>query len=475
MKKIIILAVILLALAGGGYWYWEAHASSGTVFRFEEVARGRLVSTVGATGTLQPSEVVDVGAQVQGRIIFLGDDENTQSKKVDWGSEVQGPSKDSSGKEVPGTLLAQIDPSIYEAQRNASKAQVMQAEASLKQIQAQLESAKADVKVKTATLFQATRDWNRAERLLPTGGVAQAEHDQYHATFDAATANLAVSKANLEAAKANVSTAEAQLGVAKANLANSQQNLDYTTIRAPTTGVVIDRRVNVGQTVVASLSAPSLFLIAKDLKKMEVWATVNEVDVGKIFAGQDVKFTVDAQSGHVYHGKVVPQGKQPFRLNASMVQNVVTYTVVVSADNSSGLLRPYLTTNLSFIVADKKDALLVPNAALRWQPPKEKIAPDVRDAYAHHRGKKRSATDAEGQDHGFVWVPAEDGHVRFIEVQTGLSDGANTEILGVVGDGSLPEHTQLIVGEGRVGGNGGGGNNPFSIQFFKGNQKKDKE
>jgi HlyD family secretion protein len=475
MKKIIILALILIALAGGGYWYWEAHASSGTVFRFEEVTRGRLVSTVGATGTLQPSEVVDVGAQVLGRIIYIGKDKNTHSGIVDWGSEVVGPVLDSSGKEVkPGTLLAQIDPSLYEAQRNAAKAQVAQAEASLKQVHAALKSAEADVKVKTATLFQATRDWSRAEKLLPTGGVAQAEHDQYHATFDAATANLAVSKANLEAATANVGASEAQLAVAKANLANAQQNLDYTTITAPTTGVVIDRRVNVGQTVVASLSAPSLFLIAKDLKKMEVWATVNEVDVGKIFAGQDVKFTVDALPGHIYRGKVVPQGSLPFRLNASMVQNVVTYTVVVSADNSNGLLRPYLTTNLSFIVADKKDALRVPNAALRWQPPKERIAPDVRDAYAQHHGKKHSATDTEGQDRGFVWVPTEDGHVRFIEVQTGLSDGVNTEVLGVVGDGSLAEHTQLIVGEGRIGNNGGGGNNPFSIQFFKGN-KKEKE
>ena len=133
--------------------------------------------------------------------------------------------------------------------------------------------------------------------------------------------------------------------------------------------------------MVASLSAPSLFLIAKDLSKMEVWATVNEVDVGKIHAGQDVNFTVDAFPGRVYHGKVVPQGKLPFRLNATMNQNVVTYTVVVSVDNKDGMLSPYLTTNLTFIVADKKDALLVPNAALRWQPTREQIAPELRDAY----------------------------------------------------------------------------------------------
>jgi HlyD family secretion protein len=476
MKKIIILAVILIALAGGGYWYWEASAASAIAFRFEEVGRGRLVATVGATGTLQPREVVDVGAQVLGRIIYIGHDSNTRSGIVDWGSEVKGPELDSSGNIVkPGTLLAQIDPSIYEAQRNANAAQVKQAEAALKQVQAQLASAEADVKVKTATLFQATRDWNRAEKLLPTGGVAQAEHDQYHATFDAATANLAVSKANLEAARANVDTAQAQIGVAQANLKNSQTNLDYCTITAPTTGIVVDRRVNVGQTVVASLSAPSLFLIAKDLTKMEVWATVNEVDIGRMKADGRVDFTVDSNPGRVYHGKVVPQGKLPLRLNATMTSNVVTYTVVVSVDNEDLALRPYQTTNLSFIVEDKKDALLVPNAALRWQPAKEQIAPDVRSAYFKLKNKKHAATDADAQDRGLVWTQGDDGYVRYIEVKTGLSDGAKTEVLGVIGDATLPEHTHIVVGEEKKNGGGSGGTNPFSIQFFKGNKAKDKE
>src|SRR5208283_872004 len=133
--------------------------------------------------------------------------------------------------------------------------------------------------------------------------------------------------------------------------------------------------------------------VAKDLSKMEVWATVNEVDVGKIKVGQDVNFTVDAYQGEVYHGKVVPQGKLSKRLNATMNQNVVTYTVVVSVDNKDLKLDPYLTTNLSFIIEDKKNALLVPNAALRWQPSQKQIAPEVRDAYNKLRGKKRSPTD----------------------------------------------------------------------------------
>jgi HlyD family secretion protein len=443
MKKIIIALILVAGAGAGGFWYWKAHAAAGTTYNFAEVKRGRLEATVGATGTLQPREVVDVGAQVAGRIIFIGKDANTKSGIVDWGSEVEGPVLDKDGKVVkPGTVLAQIDPALYEAQLNSAQASV--------------KAAKADVLVKAANLDLMTRDWGRAQSLFGTGGVAQAEYDQAKANFEAAKSNLELSKANV--------------GLAEANQRNAQTNLEYTTISAPVNGIVIDRRVNVGQTVVASLSAPSLFLIAKDLSKMEVWATVNEVDVGKIHAGQDVKFTVDAFPGRVYKGQVVPQGKLPFRLNATMNQNVVTYTVVVSVDNKDGLLRPYLTTNLTFIVADKKNALLVPNAALRYQPPREQIAPEQRDTYLQLKGKKRAPSDSEPTDHGFVWVKGDDGFLRYIELHTGLSDSVNTEVLGVLSGGELPEGTSIIVGEGRADAHNNGAN-PFVASPFK--QKKE--
>jgi HlyD family secretion protein len=438
MKTIVTFLILALALGGGGYYYYKTHNTPRSTFNLAEVHRGHLEATVGSTGTLQPRELVDVGAQVQGRIIKIGEDKSTKSGIVDWGSEVVGPELDSEGKIVKtGTVLAQIDPLIYEAQRNSA--------------QASLKAANADVKVKTATLDQATRDFERVKKLHATGGVAQAEYDQSKATFDAATANLELSKSSVS--------------LQEANLKSAQTNLDYTTISAPVKGVVIDRRVNVGQTVVASLSAPSLFLIAKDLSQMEIWATVNEVDVGKIRAGMDVKFTVDAFAGRVSHGKVVPQGKLPFRLNATMNQNVVTYTVVVSVDNTDRKLSPYMTTNLTFIVADKKDALLVPNAALRWQPAREQIVPDQRDDYFKLKGKKRLPTDPEGLDVGFVWVKGENGFVRFIQVKTGLSDSVNTEVVGVL-TGELPEGTQLIVGEGK-GDAKGGGANPFVASPFQ--------
>src|SRR5262249_53967018 len=239
------------------------------------------VATISSTGTLQPRELVDIGAQVAGRIVFIGKDPNTKSGFVDWGSEVEGPVTDQVGNAVkPGTVLAQIDDELYKAQ--------------LKSAEAAEKVAEADLEQKKATLAQVTSDWNRAQRLFETKGIAQQEYDLYHAQFKAATANVEASKA--------------QIAVAQANMKTAQTNLNYTTITSPVNGVVIDRRVNVGQTVVASLSAPSLFLIAKDLSRLEVWATVNEVDVNRIYVGQKVKFTVDALAGRVDHGQVVPQG-----------------------------------------------------------------------------------------------------------------------------------------------------------------------
>jgi HlyD family secretion protein len=486
MKKLIVLAILLAVVGGSGYWYWQEQGTPQSSFQFAKAKRGRLVATVGATGTTQPREVVDVGAQVLGRIIYIGKDPNTQSKIVDWGSLVKGPIVDEEGNvKQKGTVLAQIDPDLYTAQVRAAQASmqaaiasVAAAEASVQTAQAAVQSARADLVQKQATLKQATADWGRAQKLFGTAGIQQAEYDQIKAVFETQTAAVAVSQANIRQTESNVNTALAQVNTnkanvetAKANLKTAQTNLDYTTITAPVDGIVIDRRVNVGQTVVASLSAPSLFLIAKDLTRMEVWSTVNEVDLGKIRVGQDVNFTVDAFPGRVWHGKVVPQGRLAARLNATMTQNVVTYTVVVSADNADGRLYPYLTTNLSFIVADKKDVLLVPNAALRYQPSRAQIAPEDQEAYFKTKGKKRSPTDTEGQDEGFVWVKGVDGLVHFIQIRTGLSDSVNTEVVNVVAGGDLADNMEVIVGEGRAD-KGGSGASPFAPKMFQGKKKE---
>jgi HlyD family secretion protein len=482
MKSLLLTVVALGLLGGGGYWYWKVQSQPSTSFALADVKRGRLEATVGSTGTLQPREIVDVGAQVQGRITKIGADSSTQSKIVDWGSEVFGPEFDSNGNITkPGTLLAQIDPLLYQAAVDSSEAQIISTKAQVKSAEAAIDAAKADLLQKNATLSQATKDWTRAETLIKTQGVSQAEYDQFNAAHEVALANVKSSTANIEVAQANLRTANAAIKTAQANLDRDRTNLDYTKITAPVNGVVVDRRVNVGQTVVASLSAPSLFLIAKDLSKTEVWATVNEVDVGKIKIDTDesvknVTFTVDAYAGRLYHGRVVPQGKLPFRLNATMNQNVVTYTVVVSVDdkeNSDGALRPYMTANLNFLVGVRENALMVPNAALRWQPARNQIAPSVREDYHKMRGKKHGPGEADAQDRGVVWIKDEDGMARFIEVKTGLSDSVNTEILQALSGGELPEHAQVIIGETRGEVKGGVGANPFIATPFKAKKKSD--
>jgi HlyD family secretion protein len=405
-----VVVLLVPAYAAAGDKKEPAHA-----YRTAPVTRGRLTVTVGATGTLQPREVVDVGAQVMGRIVALGKDKDTKSGVVDWGSEVEGPVLGKDGKVVrPGTVLAQMDDELYRGQ--------------LKSAEAALKSARADLQLKKAQLGQADGDWERAQKLFATNALAQAEFDHFRAGHKVAQAKLAVSEANV--------------GVAEANLRTAQTNLDYTVIRSPVKGVVIDRRVNVGQTVVASLSAPSLFLIAKDLSQMEVWATVNEADVGKITAGQAVTFTVDAFPDRTFKGRVVPQGKFAIRLNATQNQGVVTYTAVIDVDNADLKLVPYLTAEVRFTVANKKDALLAPGAALRWRPAPEQVAPDLREAYARLRDSKRPP------EHGLVWTEGKDGFVRYAEIRTGASDGASTEILS----GDLKEGTRLIVGERRPAG-----------------------
>src|SRR5262249_54347872 len=199
------------------------------------------------------------------------------------------------------------------------------------------------------------------------GTITEADYDMYQANFETAQSLLAVGDASVNQAKKSVQMSEA-------GLAKAQKNLGYCTIQSPVKRVINHRRVNVGQTVVSSLNAPSLFLIAKDLKRMQVWVSVNEADIGQIRPGLPVSFSVDAYPSETFRGVV---GK--VRLNATMTQNVVTYTVEVNTDNSSGKLLPYLTANALFEVGRHDNVLLVPNAALRWWPQPDQIAPDARE------------------------------------------------------------------------------------------------
>ncbi|MGZ4987137.1 MAG: efflux RND transporter periplasmic adaptor subunit, partial [Limisphaerales bacterium] len=266
--------------------------------------------------------------------------------------------------------------------------------------------------------------WKRAQELFKSKLTSQVDYD--------------TAKANFEVAKANVSVARSGIATAKADLEKAQRNLDFCTINSPVSGVIIDRRVNVGQTVVASLNAPSLFLIARDLTKMQIWASVNEADVGRIKPGLPITFAVDAFAGREFRGTV---GK--IRLNATMTQNVVLYTVEIDVDNSDKVLLPYLTANVRFILSRETNALLVPNAALRFSPSSMAQSAPA----SGHPNEARAETAADGPKGGknsqrTIWVKTGEA-IRPVEVTTGISDGANT---AVVADG-LHEGDEVITGE----------------------------
>src|SRR3954447_12951438 len=351
-RWIVIIGVVLLlgAAVAGGYWYTHRDAGGGG-FQTVPVGRGELRAVISATGTVEPEEVVDVGAQIQGQIDHFGND--VTKKPVDFNSQVD-----------QGMLLAHIDDALYKADVDSSQAAMESAKANVTR-------SEADLAQMRAKLGQAQADWERAQKIGPSDALAQTTYDQYRFAFDTA-------KANVDVAAAQVVQAQKAVVQAEATLTRAQRNLAYCTINSPVKGTIISRRVNIGQTVVASLNAPSLFLLAKDLTKMEVWASVNEADIGNIKPGQPVTFTVDAAAGRTFRGTV-----DKVRMDATMTQNVVTYTVEISVDNSDLALRPYLTANASIQVTKHDDAMLVPNAALRWSPSSpDQIAPDARNEAA---------------------------------------------------------------------------------------------
>lgn len=418
--RLLRLLAILALLGLAGILAWRALgrgvADGGAAFRTVSVVAGDLQVTVSATGTIEPEEVVDVGAQVVGMIREFGRDPRDAAKPIDYGAVVD-----------EGTVLAQIDDTLYRAQLDQARANVTKARADLLELQAKLRKAE--------------RGWKRAQELRRTKVISEADYDVALADYDTARSALAVGEASIVQTEAALRQAEINLG--------------YTTIRSPVKGVIVDRRVNIGQTVVSSLSAPSLFLIAKDLTRVQVWASVNEADIGRIRPGQNVHFTVDAFPGEMFVGEVAQ-----VRLNATMTQNVVTYTVVVTVDNREGRLLPYLTTNLKFEIDRRTGVLLVPNAALRWQPQPGQVAPEARDALA-----RASATGGEAPDRGWVWV-AEQRFVRPVAVQIGLSDGLTSEIRSE----ALRQGDAVVVGE-RAAADGEGEASPFAPRLFSGGRR----
>jgi HlyD family secretion protein len=388
MKRwiMIVLVVGIAAAAAGGVWL-SRKKNSIPAYRLARVERGDLTQIVRATGVVQPVKQVLVGTQVNGPIKKLN---------VDFNDRVH-----------VGDVVAQIDPAVYEARLAQDDANLQQSLASAEQAQARLD--------------QAEKELVRARELTRRDLAAQSDLDTAVATRD-------VCAAQLKLAQAAITQARASLRLAKINL-------DYTTICSPVDGVVVDRNVSEGQTVVASMTAQTIFTIASDLREVQLEASIAEADIGKIRVDQQVVFTVDAYDEE-FKGTV-----SQVRLAAAKVQNVVTYPVIVRAANPDERLFPGMTANISFRVAHRQDALKVPNASLRFKPEAVAPASDVKP------GPKVWVLDAARK----VPVP--------VPVRIGIGDGSFTEVLEAK---NLTAGQDVIVGLAVVGAKSDKTVNPFT-------------
>jgi HlyD family secretion protein len=387
-KSFIAIGLVLILTVIGVLVHRVAFAKETTAYRFATVERGNLRSTVSATGTLNAVTTVSVGTQVSGQVSQLLADFNDHVKK--------------------GQLLARIDPTL-----------ALQAVADA---QANLEKAQAQAQ-------QASRDYERNRQLTADGLVARSAFE--------------VTQASNEVANAGVKSARVALDRAR-------QNLAYTNIYAPIDGVVVERNVQQGQTVAASLSAPQLFLIANDLSQMEILAQVGESDIAQIKEGQPVSFTVQALSGQTFKGTV-----KQVRLQSTTTDNVVNYTVVVSVPNSDGKLLPGMTARVEFLTKSAENVLKVSNAALRFKPTDAELAAlkaarqatttsttSTSSAATTGRRGSWSGTRSGSSNFGSLYYLDANGKLAVARVKTGINDGSSTEVTGK----NLKEGMKIIAG-----------------------------
>jgi len=380
-KKLITVAILAMAAVTSGYvLYRRAHSDATPAYRTAAVQRGDLESTVAATGSLGAVTTVQVGTQVSGQISAIYVDFNSKVKK--------------------GQLIARIDPTLQ---------------------QQAVEDAQAGVARAQATLSQTKLEYDRNKLL----------HDQKIVTdpeFNTAQLNYQLARAN---------GTSAQIALDKA-----RQNLSYTSIYAPIDGIVVERDMDVGQTVAASLSAPQLFVIAKDLSQMQILATVDESDIGQIKNDQSVSFSVQAYPGQSFTGAV-----RQVRINSTTVNNVVNYTAVVAVENPDGKLLPGMTATAKFLVGSASDALTVPNAALRFKP----VIAASTGSGTRTRTKVRNvsagattATAATKPDSTMstLWYLDSASALKPVRVHAGLSDGTRTQVTG----NGIKEGMQIVVG-----------------------------
>jgi HlyD family secretion protein len=374
-----------------------------------KVLKGNLSDEVQATGTINAVTTVQVGSQVSGTISEIGADFNSRVKK--------------------GQIIARIDPSLFQGA-------LLQAQADLANAAANVTAARANVAKAQATAVQGKQDYDRTVSLTQAGVVPQQQLDAAKATYDSDVAMV-------NAAQAALVQAQAQQKQKVAAVTVAQTNVNNCIIRAPIDGTVIARSIDVGQTVAASLQAPTLFTIAQDLTKMQVYTNTDESDVGMIKPGQKVEFRVDAFPKQVFTGSV-----QEVRMNATTVQNVVTYNTVVSFDNPETKLFPGMTAYVTIPVATATDVIVAPNAALRYKP--DMSSTDIQTAMqkigATGGGRRASGQQSVTSSVATLWKLAPDNTLQPVIVKTGITDHTNTEIAQVL-KGELQPGDQLVTGK----------------------------
>jgi HlyD family secretion protein len=343
-RNVLIAAagIAVVAVAAGLYGWWGA-GTSAPAYRLAKVERGAISSVVSATGTLNPVVSVQVGSQISGQIKEIYVDFNSTVKK--------------------GQVIARIDPDTFALRVNQAMADVESARATVMTQRANVMALQAEVSKSKVTLADAERELQRNQLLHEKNFVSAAVLDKARFVYDSAREQVNTTQAQLKVGEAQVSNVEALVRQREAQLAQAKVDLDRTSIRAPVDGVVISRNVDAGQTVAASLQAPTLFVIAQNLTDMQVETSIDEAEIGRLRAGQEASFTVDSFPGRTFNGKV-----SQVRKAATVVQNVVTYIAVIATSNPELMLVPGMTANVRILTDSRENVLKVPNGALRFRP-----------------------------------------------------------------------------------------------------------
>lgn len=427
---IVILTVV--GLVGGGY-YWYKSQNPPPTWNFEEVTEGDIRQTISATGSLAAVTTVEVGCQISGIIASIS---------VDFNDTV-----------TEGQLIAQLDPSTYEAQVEQATANLENARANERNSTAQIENlrasllgAKADEQVGLANVRKAEvavtdaeRNFKRMKELAARKLISQSDLDSADTAFasqkaalQAVQSQMATYKAKQEAIAAQITAAEAQhtgtlsqIRQMEALLNVAKINLGRTRIYSPIDGVIVSRKVDVGQTVAASLQAPTLFTIAKDMRRMQIETNVDEADIGKVREGQKATFTVDTFKGRTFHGRVVQ-----VRLSPTVTSSVVTYSVMVNVDNDDLVLLPGMTANVDILVDNREKVVRLPSRAMFFKPPTG-FAPTDLDPLP------------EGAEYARVWILSPASHPVPITVKTGITSNRFTELV----EGDVKPGQKLLVSD----------------------------